>query len=44
MSHTVTIKTQFKDLEAIKATCKELGLAAPRPELEESAKAKGTGE
>lgn len=29
MSHTVTIKTQFKDEAALAAACKELGLLAP---------------
>lgn len=29
MSHTVTIKTQFKDEAALAAACREMGIAAP---------------
>lgn len=29
MSHVVTVKTQFKDIVAIKAACQRLGLAEP---------------
>lgn len=38
MSHFVTIKTQIKDIEALKSACSELGLA-----VLQSAKARGYG-
>ena len=38
MSHFVTIKTQIKDIEALKAACAELGFA-----FEQDAQARGIG-
>ena len=38
MSHFVTVKTQIKDIEALKSTCQELGLA-----VLQNAKARGFG-
>ena len=41
MSHFVTIKTQIKDIEALKSACSELGLALlqnARPEASEAVK------
>jgi len=38
MSHFVTIKTQIKDIEALKSACSELGLA-----VLQNAKARGYG-
>ncbi len=43
MSHIVTIKTQLKDLQAIRAACGRLGLAAPREGTAKLYEASATG-